>query len=298
MKVEAITQDNLEAFFTYCRTHRKEVDDSYLYEEDLAEFVLGEENPSFVITNKGATVAAASLVLDDYHRRGKRGRFRIFHAENRDPQVYRQLLDALRPSLSDLDYIFVFVPDEDPITGDVLKSLDFFVERSSYLLLRDTDNLPELPPLSEPLRVQIFRPGMDETHWVTVRNRGFAKLLGSQTPLLEAQVVKMTQEKDYLPEGMMMIYDGNQPVGIVRGTDDEYEGEPTLCIGPLAIIPEYQGRGLGRYLLRAIVRFAKEKGYKQVYLSVNAENEGAKALYLKEGFWQEEAVHCYRLNCM
>ena len=73
MKVEAVTKENLEVFFTYCRAHRKEVDDSYLYEEDLAELVLGEENPSYVITEKGVIVAAASLVLDDYHRRGKTG---------------------------------------------------------------------------------------------------------------------------------------------------------------------------------------------------------------------------------
>lgn len=297
MRLEVVTQDTLEAFFSYCRACRKAVDDSYLYEEDLSEFVIGDENPSFVITDSGEVVAAASLILDDYHRRGKRGRFRIFHSVNRDLEVYRQLFDALRPAMDELDHVFVFVPDEELETMRVLKSLGFFRERSSYLLTRDTQRLNPLPELAASLRLEIFCPGRDESDWVMVRNRGFAGLLGSQTPLLEEQVVKMTQQEDHLPEGMMMLYEGERPVGIVRGTDDELDGESVLCIGPLAVIPEYQGQGLGRYLLRAAVQFAGKQGYKKIYLSVNAENEGAKALYLKEGFVQEEAVHCYRYDC-
>jgi mycothiol synthase len=69
-----------------------------------------------------------------------------------------------------------------------------------------------------------------------------------------------------------------------------------MNIGPLAIIPEYQGKGLGRILLRASLRFAREKSYKRTILCVNAENERAKALYNQEGFRQVEAVACYVYN--
>lgn len=66
-----------------------------------------------------------------------------------------------------------------------------------------------------------------------------------------------------------------------------------MNIGPLAIIPEYQGQGLGRLLLRASLQFAKEKGYHKTILSVNGENERAQALYVNEGFRQVEGVACY-----
>lgn len=297
MRVEAVSKANLEDFFTYCRAHRKAVDDSYLYEEDFAEFLLGEDNPTYLVMEKDEVIAAASLVIDDYHRRGRRARFRIFHSEKADQGIYQELLDALRPSIDSLDYVFVFVPEEDSQTANIIKRLGFFIERSSYMLIRDTSKQLAMPELPESLSLQMFRPGMDESHYVTVRNRGFENLLGSQTPLLEEQVSKMIKDQDHLPEGMLLLFDGDQAVGIVRGTDDEYEGEPIVCIGPLAIIPEYQGRGLGRYLLRAIIKSAAEMGYKRVYLSVNAENDGAKALYLKEGFTQEEAIHCYRFDC-
>jgi mycothiol synthase len=81
---------------------------------------------------------------------------------------------------------------------------------------------------------------------------------------------------------------------LIRGADDEYEKAPIMNIGPVAVIPKYQGKGLGRILLRAALQFAKEKGYKGTILSVNGENERAQALYIQEGFKQVEAVVCYQ----
>ena len=102
--------------------------------------------------------------------------------------------------------------------------------------------------------------------------------------------------EDTIEGGSMLLYHRDRPVGVVRGTKDDYEGLPIMCIGPLAIIPEYQGKGFGRSLLRAILRFARQKGYKKTILCVNAENERAKALYLQERFAQVEATACYKYD--
>nr|WP_281269479.1 GNAT family N-acetyltransferase [Fontibacillus phaseoli] len=106
----------------------------------------------------------------------------------------------------------------------------------------------------------------------------------------------MAARDDALEGGMLVLYHGGRPVGIVRGTRDKYEGAPIMNIGPLALIPEYQGRGLGRMLLRAALSFAVEQGYAQAILCVNAENERAKGLYLQEGFSQVEAAANYRYD--
>ncbi|MFD1907881.1 GNAT family N-acetyltransferase [Paenibacillus rhizoplanae] len=53
-----------------------------------------------------------------------------------------------------------------------------------------------------------------------------------------------------------------------------------------------RGRGLGRILLQAALRFAAEQTYSRTVLCVNAENERAQALYTGEGFRQAEAVAC------
>jgi mycothiol synthase len=106
-------------------------------------------------------------------------------------------------------------------------------------------------------------------------------------------VTKLLHDDDYLEGGMMLLFHQGKPVGVIRGADDEYENAPIMNIGPVAVIPEYQGRGLGRILLRASLKFAKEKGYNRTILSVNGENERAQALYIQEGFKQVEAVVCY-----
>ncbi len=294
MKLEAVTRENLEEFFAYCRAHRLEVDDSYLYEEDLAEFQLGDENPTYVLKEEGKIVAAASLILDDYHRRGNRGRFRILHAVGNKPEAIRVLIEALQSSIREVEYVIVFIPDENPAMAKIVGKFDFYVERASCLLVRDTKDLPSLPVLPESFSLRTFQSGSDETNWITVRNLSFASLLGNQTPLVEEQVVKMTKDEDHLPGGMLLLFDGEQAVGIVRGAKDEYEDHPIMNIGPLAVVPGYQGRGLGRFLLRAAMGFGKEEGYDRVILCVNAENEGAKALYLKEEFVQVEGIRCFR----
>ena len=52
----------------------------------------------------------------------------------------------------------------------------------------------------------------------------------------------------------------------------------------ISILKEYWGLGLGKALMNACIRCAKEAGYKQLELNVVAENERAVALYKSFGF--------------
>jgi mycothiol synthase len=171
--------------------------------------------------------------------------------------------------------------------------LKFKVERFSFLLVRENLEIPDLS-LQDDYEIQSFRVGIDEGVWCEVRNASFAMLQGSETPATPEMIAKMISDEDYIEGGMMILYHKEKPVGVVRGAKDEYEDLPIMNIGPLAIIPEYQGKGLGRSLLRASLHFAKEKGYDRTVLCVNAENDRAKALYIQEGFLQTEAVVCYK----
>ncbi|USK39612.1 GNAT family N-acetyltransferase [Cytobacillus firmus] len=80
---------------------------------------------------------------------------------------------------------------------------------------------------------------------------------------------------------------------MVKCSDDEYDDIQTMNIGSLALIPEYQGKGLGRMLLRKALQFGFDQSYKHIYLSVNGANEQAKSLYLQEGFKEAEGFVCY-----
>lgn len=96
MRVEGLEKEKILDFVAYCKKHRNEIDDSYLYDSDLLEFVLGDENPTYLAINQqDEIIGVASLVMDDYHKRGKRARFRIFHCEIQDIQCYQLMLEAV-----------------------------------------------------------------------------------------------------------------------------------------------------------------------------------------------------------
>ncbi|WP_423409040.1 GNAT family N-acetyltransferase [Heyndrickxia sp. MSNUG] len=294
MKVEALITERLGDFREYCERHRKELDDSFLYDEDLQNFKIDAENPTYILTDtRGDIKGAASIILDDYHRRGNRARFRIFHCESQEEQNYKMLFAEILKHTNSLEHVFLFVPLVNQELQDVMEKLKFGVERYTFLLVREDLDVLD-PSLPEGFEIRSFRPGVDEDAWCRVRNAAFSMLKGSETEITPDMVAKLSSESDYLDGGMMILYENEKPVGVVRGADDEYEDSPIMNIGPLAILPEYQGKGLGRALLRAAIKFSKEKGYKRCVLCVNAENEQAKALYLQEDFDQTEGVVCYR----
>jgi mycothiol synthase len=296
MKIEAINQDRLIDFIDYCKKHRLEVDDSFLYDEDLEAFEPNTDNPTYVITGqRREIVAAASLIIDEYQRRGKRARFRILHSEVDDQKHYKLLLEALLNHTAGLEKLYIFVPMAIQPLTKALEQLDFSVERYAYLLVREDLETPELN-IPEGYSIREFRPGQDEEIWCEVRNAGFAKLKGNETPLSPEMIAKMVTEFDYIEGGMKILFHQDKPVGVVKGAADEYEDAPIMNIGALAVLPEYQGKGLGRLLLRASLHFAKEKSYQRTYLSVNAENDRALALYLQEGFKKAEGVTCYEYH--
>lgn len=294
MKIVALEKERISDFVAYCKKHRDKVDDSYLYDFELRDFQVSDENPTYIATNQqGDILGAVSLVIDDYHKRGKRARFRIFHCEFEDLKCYQQLLHAVLKHATELDQVFLFIPVVNEKLIEMMEGLEFSVERYAFVLVREDLEVPEdLLPAGYELRS--FRSGQDEENWLTVRNAAFSTLKGSETPLTTEGVNKLLTDEDYLEGGMMILFHQGEPVGVIRGAHDEYGDSPILNIGPVAILPQFQGRGLGRILLRASLRFAKEKGYKRSILSVNGENERAQALYIQEGFKQVEAVVCYQ----
>ncbi|MGJ7922073.1 GNAT family N-acetyltransferase [Neobacillus sp. LXY-4] len=294
MILEALKRERVNEFLFYCKKHRAEIDESYLYDHHLKDFEPDSENPTYIVTNDdGKIIATASLIINDYHRRGKKARFRIFHAEVDDSTIYANLLKALLNHTEGLDQFFIFITVENQNLANYVEQLNFSIERYAFLLLREDLEVPEME-LPEDYMIRSYQPGKDERIWSEIRNAAFANLLGNETPITPEMVAKMNLDESYIEGGMKILFHKDKPVGIIRGAKDEYEDQPVMWIGPVAIIPEYQGKGLGRMLLREVLCLAREKSYKRTLLSVNGENDRAKALYIQEGFKQVEAVACYQ----
>lgn len=296
LKIEALKDDRIPDFIKYCKSHKMEIDDSFLYDEDLRGFEPYEDNPTYIAIDENNEIkAVASLMMDEYNRRGKKGRFRIFHSEIGKVEYYDMLLKAILKHTEGLDKLNIFVPLVNEELMKMMEKLNFDIERYIYLLLRDDSEIPDYQ-LPEGYEIKPFKPGKDEEAWCEVRNSAFANLQGNETPVTPEQVAKLVHADDYIEGGFMILYHNEKPVGVVKGSKDEYEGKPIMNIGPLTIITQYQGRGLGRALLRASIKFAKDNKYDRTILCVNAENERAKTLYIQEGFKQVEGAVCYKYD--
>ncbi len=82
--------------------------------------------------------------------------------------------------------------------------------------------------------------------------------------------------------------DGN-PLGFVtlRTDRDYFTGEPAGHVVDIVVAREAEGRGVGRALLAAAERWAKEAGYPWLTLNVFAGNERARRVYEQAGYQVE-----------
>lgn len=296
MRLEFLSEARYSDFIDFCKKHRNEVDDSYLYEEDLLNFRPDQDNPTYIVLNdQSEIIAAVSLVMDSYYRRGKKGRFRIFHSIEPNLDIYKLMLGSIRPHTTDINQVFLFIHEDNDIVRDLLHEMQFTIERYAYFLTREAIESVQ-PNLHNEYSFKTFEFNEDEEDYLYVRNAGFATLKGSETPMTIEEVKKMENDEDYLKGGIFLLYHLKKPVGLVRSISDSYNKESVINIGPIAIIPEYQGKGLGRQLVRKALQFGNSIGIPKAVLSANADNERAVHLYTKEGFKKEESLICYHYN--
>jgi len=291
-RIVDLNSENLQSFKEFCKRNRSKVDDSYLYEEDLSTFEPNPENPTFLYLEGSKVVAAASLIIDEYNRKGNRARFRILYSEKDSKGIYDGIFHRILIHALDLDNVYIFVPTYNDKLMARMEKLGFCRERYTYLMVREDDPVKK-EELPEGFALKSFDPERDIDEWCSVRNIRFATVKGNETPISPEMVRSFAARNDYLEGGMIMLTHNGKAVGIVRGTRDEYDGKPIMNIGSVAVLPEYQGRGLGRVLLREAIRFAKRSGFSRTVLSVNADNEGARKIYDREGFKEVEGVVCY-----
>lgn len=75
-------------------------------------------------------------------------------------------------------------------------------------------------------------------------------------------------------------------VGYVSGGRKEvpYRRGVYFEIDNLGVVPEQNGRGIGRMLMESVTNWAKENGYTKIYVESYARNMDAISFYRKNGF--------------
>lgn len=293
MRIEALRSERIKEFIDYCKSHRIEVDDSFLYDDDLKNFKPDDENPTYILLNdKNEISGVVSLIIDDYHKRGNRGRFRIFHSTIVNREAYEMLFKAISNHTDDIKNLNLFINEENTKVTAIVENLGFKIERYAHHLIRDDIEITEAS-FPQGYELRTFQFGKDEEVWCEVRNAGFANLAGSKTARTPQWVSKMKDDENLLEGGMKLLYHNEEAVGQVAISKELDNGIMYTFIFSLCLKPEYQGMGLGRNLLRSALIYGRNKGMPNGMLTVNAENDNAVSLYLQEGFKKAETMVCY-----
>lgn len=291
----AINAHNQSLFLDYARLYRYDHDESDLYEESLLAFD-SEKQPSFVLLDsQEAVVGAVSVRILPYLGDKKRARLAMFHVAIDELSCYKRLLEAALAAVCPVDHLFGFMPERKAVMADIMPALGFDIERFVWVLTRGDKPVGETM-LPEGYHIENLEPQTDESHWCQVRNEAFSTLKGSETPLGHEGYQAMLESSGHLEEGMLVLWHEQRAVGVVRVSKETEEGIDYGFIGPVAVLPSYQGKGLGRALLRASLKRSKALGLDQAMLCVNADNARAADLYLHEGFEKNVVMICYRMN--
>ncbi|WP_333649241.1 GNAT family N-acetyltransferase [Lacrimispora sp.] len=97
----------------------------------------------------------------------------------------------------------------------------------------------------------------------------------------------MRKSPEFVKELAYVAVDGDKIVGNIMYTEtyilgDDNKKYPVLCFGPVSVLPQYQGRGIGSKLIEHTKIAAKDLGYKAILIL------GDPEFYKRVGFVSAE----------
>ena len=100
---------------------------------------------------------------------------------------------------------------------------------------------------------------------------------------------------DLVQKELVFIYFNEEglPVGMFKLIPHTYRSAHIVYLGGVAVHPKYAGKGYGLLMMKAILNYAKDRGFLRIELSVAIQNLKAIYLYKKAGFKKEGTLKKY-----
>jgi mycothiol synthase len=182
-----------------------------------------------------------------------------------------------------------------PAAGRLARAAGFERFRALWQLrrsLRDPLEAPRLPPGTT---LRTFRPGQDETEWLSLNARAFAKH-PEQGAWGRHDLELREQEPWFDPAGFFLA----ERAGIMTGfhwTKIPVPAEPDTCTGEVYVVgvdPGERGTGLGRALTLAGLNYLRDRGLAEAMLYVDEDNVPAIRMYESLGFTRASTDAMYQ----
>jgi mycothiol synthase len=136
-------------------------------------------------------------------------------------------------------------------------------------------------------RLRPFEPGVDEAEWLRVNALAFAAH-PEQGGWTDDDLRDREQAPWFDPAGFLLLSPEERPETIAGyHWTKQHAGDGSPPLGEVYVVgldPAYQGRGLGRFLTLAGLRYLRSRGLAEVMLYVDGDNAAALATYQRLGF--------------
>lgn len=174
-----------------------------------------------------------------------------------------------------------------PSARAVAARLGLSVSRELWQMRRDLAN-PELPELTVPdgLEIRTYAGPSDDAELLRVNNAAFA-WHPEQGGWSESEIAARRAESWFDPKGLFIAVDPAAPERILgfHWTKVHYDENPPIGeVYVVGIDPQAQGRGLGRLLTLAGLRYLDDRGLGAVLLYTEGDNTAAVHTYTRLGF--------------
>lgn len=163
-----------------------------------------------------------------------------------------------------------------------LESEGFQMVRCYWQMRWEHEDAPELS-LPNGYSVRSFQLDQDEAILTELQNISFGENWGFAPNTVE-EIHARVRLNRVTPEGIIFIMDGDRTMAYnwtLRASDDK---SSVGWVAMTGVHPDYRGKGLGRGVVVAGMRYLKEQGVDGIELEVDAANPSARELYLKLGF--------------
>jgi len=110
-------------------------------------------------------------------------------------------------------------------------------------------------------------------------------------PLKPKQTIEFLEDRRH---HLILAYHRDEVVGMASGFHYVHpDKDPQLFINELAVLEEFQGKGIGRKLTKFLVEYARELDCKQAWVATERFNIAAQKAYLAAGgvLVEEPIVH-------
>ncbi|MCF7933076.1 MAG: GNAT family N-acetyltransferase [Acholeplasmataceae bacterium] len=291
MEIIRLNETYLAKFKKYCLTHRSEHDDTFLTDSDIEHFQINNSSPTNILIENDQIIGVISLILNRYYLVESQCRIRIFHCIKDSFTQYKNLFDSMGHDIANVSKIEIFIPESKTQILEYLKKMNFKYLRTSFVMKYKMNHLFDIE-INEKYKLKPFVHSQDEDHYMEIRNSAFASIEGSKTPISKQEVIELVTDSTLIKDGVQLLWNENRAIGLIRMLIEEEDNILHNFISPIAILPDYQGKGIGYQMLKMGLNIGYHQDLNHSMLVVNGENEDAIKLYKKIGYKKEMAYVC------